>query len=281
MRKHIGYIALTMALLCGCVQNGSGVHVAENTENSSLAADGRDQEQSAERGGTAEDHGESQSAESKPDISTEEQEDGTSAEAVQLSEAEVRSWLYDKSVVVTEGLKALSGDEAYLELFLGTDELARQVLEWHEGLQEEAGEIYIIPVDSVLMKSFIGEGTDWLSTEGIAAEYLTNRLAASVGNVLNGRFGGASVLAASGAANYSATFRMDGFEAESQTWLIRYTDELGVCVAFAATGDDVLTVSASFVVWPELTEAEQQELLGDGGLEQLGIERLEASDMQQ
>lgn len=92
MRKHIGYIVLTMALLCGCAQDGSGVHVEENTENSS--------------------------------------------QAVQFSEAEVRSWLYDKSVVVTEGLEALSGNEAYLKAFGGTDELVGQVLEWSEALQE-------------------------------------------------------------------------------------------------------------------------------------------------
>lgn len=241
MRKHIGYIVLTMALLCGCAQDGSEVHGTDNTENSSQAA-----------------------------------------EAVQLSEAAVRSWLYDKSVAVTEGLKALSGDEAYLEAFGGTDELVGQVLEWSQALQEKPGEIYIIPSDSELAKMLMESVTGEMpSIEEQTVDYLRKQMVASLWSILNARFGGAMVVASAGIAGYSETFRVDGFEAESQTWLIRYTDELGVCVAFNATGDDVLTVSASFVVWPELTEAEQQELLGDGGLEQLGIERLEASDMQQ
>lgn len=259
MRRHIAYFALTMALLCGCGH-----------------------EQSPEHGDTEKDDETLQSAETEEGTSTEEHTGEAVTEAEQLSEEEVRFWLYDKSVAVTEGLKGLSGDRAYLKALSSADELVEQVLEWSVALQEKPGEIYIIPLDSELTEILMEESVmgELSSIEEQTVDYLRSRMLTSLGFILNARFGGTTEVASAGIASYSETFRMDGFEAESQTWLIRYTDELGVCVAFNATGDDVLTVSASFVIWPTLTEEEQQGLFGDAGPEQLGIEHVEAADMQ-
>ena len=77
--------------------------------------------------------------------------------------------------------------------------------------------------------------------------YLSGRVGDSIGNMLNARMGGISVVAASSIARYTKTFVPEE-TVENQVWLLPCNEETAVCISFTNTGNGVLMVSAGYVV---------------------------------
>lgn len=158
--------------------------------------------------------------------------------------------LKEITIEVTDALSELIACDAYLEAMSTPQELLEVLEGWRSLKLDQSQPIYVIPLSSAdtedYLKSLAGEE---LSLDGMpetVKEYLLGKVGGSIANVLNGRLGGASVLAAAAMANYTKTY-VPGKAVENQVWLMPVSDAVSLCVSFSNTGNGVLTVTATYV----------------------------------
>lgn len=170
------------------------------------------------------------------------------------------AFLKETTIEVTDALAELISCDAYLAVMSSAQEL-QEVLEGWKGLKiDQSQPIHVIPLDlsdtETYLKSIAGEDLPLDQMPQTVREYLLGRMGESVGNVVNSRLGGASVLAASSVARYSKTYVPKG-AVENQVWIVPASDTVSLCLSFTNTGNGVLTVTATYVVLNQ----EMRELL--------------------
>lgn len=162
---------------------------------------------------------------------------------------------------VTDSLAEVVDCEDYLKAMSTSPELMEILEGWKTLEVDKTRPVYVIPLGRAetekYLKSISGEELAPSTMPENVKEYLFSRVGDTFGNMLNGRMGGASVLAASSMARYSKTF-VPQKTVENQVWMLPCNDEIAVCISFSNTGNGVLTVTASYAVfnqelWEELS----------------------------
>lgn len=161
------------------------------------------------------------------------------------------AFLKEITIEVTDALSELISCDAYLEAMSSSQELLEVLEGWKALKIDQSQPIYVIPLNlldtEAYLKSMAGQD---LSLDGMpetVKEYLFGKVGGSIGNMLNARLGGVSVLAAASMANYTKTY-VPKETVENQVWLAPASDTVSLCVSFTNTGNGVLTVTATYVV---------------------------------
>ena len=172
------------------------------------------------------------------------------AEQKQQEEWSKKQWFSQTTEEMINGIASLAGDEAYLDAMGATDEL-KEILEDFSGLKPKDTEEWVcVRIEGEDVLALIAQESDVEECSELAREYLYTRAGAGLANVFNGMFGGARVLAAASLDTYSRTYVPHG-EVQNMVILIPCEEEKGICISYSNTGDGALTVSASFVIFPD------------------------------
>ena len=152
---------------------------------------------------------------------------------------------------MTKALSELISCDAYLASMSASEDISRVVGEWKELTVDKSEPIYVIPLSADRMEDYINlmlqESLAFDEMPEAVKTYLSGRVGDSIGNMLNARMGGISVVAASSIARYTKTFVPEE-TVENQVWLLPCNEETAVCISFTNTGNGVLTASAGYVV---------------------------------
>ena len=161
------------------------------------------------------------------------------------------AFLKEITIEVTEALSELISCDAYLDVMSSAQELNQVIEGWRALKIDQSQPICVIPLNlsdtEAYLKSMAGQD---LSLDGMpetVKEYLFGKVGGSIGNLLNARLGGASVLAAASIASFAKTYVPEK-AVENQVWLVPASDTGSVCVSFTNTGNGVLTVTATYAV---------------------------------
>ena len=160
--------------------------------------------------------------------------------------------LKDMAVEMTDSLSELISSDAYLETITSSEEIRKVIESWQNLKVDKNESIYVITLDAQTIEKYISSTTkDNIKLSEMpeqTKEYLFSRIGDSIGNIINNKEGGTSVLAASSVARYSKTF-VPEVNIENQVWILPCDDEYAVCISFSNTGNGVLTVTASYIVF--------------------------------
>lgn len=227
-RKSITYLMaiLLLALLLGAcginTDSDEDVSIEESGETSKKASNKNSKKDD-------DDKKDNKSSNKKSDISSEE-------------------WLKELAIENIESLKALAGDESYIECLGGSEEINNLVKAWSKADIDEDKKVVIAYIEKSSVLSFIKLAGGDLELSETAEEYLVNNTGRTVSNIITARMG-TTTLAASSIANYTKSYIAE-CEIENQVWMIP-TDVDGVayCVNFINSGDGVITVAVNFITY--------------------------------
>lgn len=169
------------------------------------------------------------------------------------------------AIEVTDSLAEVVNCEDYLETMSTAPEVMEILDGWKSLEIDKTRPVCVIPLGRAEIEEYLkgisGEDINSSTMPENVKEYLFSRVGDSFGNILNGRMGGVSVLAASSMARYSKTF-VPQKTVENQVWMLPCNDEMAVCISFSNTGNGVLTVTASYVVFNQEMCDELAQMVG-------------------
>lgn len=156
------------------------------------------------------------------------------------------------AIETTDSLSELVNCDTYIKALSSSEDIMKVIEGWKSLKIDKAEPIYVISLDikeaERYLKSASNEDFSISEMPETLQEYMLSRVGDSISNIVNGRSGGASVLAASSVARFYKTFVPKG-NVENQVWMIPCNDEVAVCVSFSNTGNGVLTVTAAYTVF--------------------------------
>lgn len=156
------------------------------------------------------------------------------------------------AIETTDSLSELINCDTYIKALSSSEEIMKVIEGWKSLKIDKAEPIYVISLDIKEAESYLKSASneDFSISEmpETLQEYMLSRVGDSISNIVNGRSGGASVLAASSVARFAKTF-VPKENVDNQVWMIPCNDEIAVCVSFSNTGNGVLTVTASYTVF--------------------------------
>ena len=175
----------------------------------------------------------------------------SSAPATTKQQASDTTRLKEMSDTVTKKMRNIASDENYQTLISTSDDLKKILKEWSGYSPDSSADILVIPVTEKLIPSYEipDSGLDSLSDS--TRDYVIRIMASSIASRMNSTYAGTEAIAASAVAQYSETFRIDTETFQNQIWIIPCTDTVGITVSFNGTGDQVVTVCASYCTLPE------------------------------
>lgn len=156
------------------------------------------------------------------------------------------------AIETTDSLSELINCDTYIKALSSSEEIMKVIEGWKSLKIDKAEPIYVISLDIKEAESYLKSASneDFSISEmpETLQAYMLSRVGDSISNIVNGRSGGASVLAASSVARFAKTF-VPKENVDNQVWMIPCNDEIAVCVSFSNTGNGVLTVTASYTVF--------------------------------
>lgn len=156
------------------------------------------------------------------------------------------------AIETTDSLSELINCDTYIKALSSSEEIMKVIEGWKSLRIDKAEPIYVISLDIKEAESYLKSASneDFSISEmpETLQEYMLSRVGDSISNIVNGRSGGTSVLAASSVARFAKTF-VPKENVDNQVWMIPCNDEIAVCVSFSNTGNGVLTVTASYTVF--------------------------------
>ncbi len=173
---------------------------------------------------------------------------GNNSGSDSISEEE---WLTEVSNTAIDNLSELTYDDNYIKAYINSQEIVDIVKEW-QGEEVKKDEVYVIRISEDDTKSFMefsGE-FDYNSFSDTAKNLLCTKIVNAVPNYIAGREGTNYVVIGS-ILNYSVSYAVD-YDIDNQIWFMPTDkDGLAVCVSFSNSGENVVSVSSSYLYYGE------------------------------
>ncbi len=184
--------------------------------------------------------------------------------------------LRSMSDTVIKNMQAFASDENYHTLTGTPDEVKKILADWSRYSPDGSTDILVIPISEKLIPSDGIPEFDMNSLNSSSKKYLMRHIASALNSRLNSSYAGTTAIAAGSISCYSETFRIDTDTFNDQVWLLSCTDSVGITVSFTDTGDNVVTVSASYCAIPEPENREQMLSLifGASSFDEIGAYNL-------
>ena len=165
--------------------------------------------------------------------------------------------LRSMSDTTVKKMQALASDENYQTLTATPDEVKKILADWSRYSPDGSADILVIPISEKLIPFDEVADFDMNSLSDSSKKYLMRHIASVLNSRLNSTYAGTVAIAAGSISCYSETFRIDTDTFNDQVWLLSCTDSVGITVSFTSTGDNVVTVCASYCAIPEPENREQ------------------------
>lgn len=165
--------------------------------------------------------------------------------------------LRSMSDTTVKKMQALASDENYQTLTATPDEVKKILADWSRYSPDGSADILVIPISEKLIPFDEVPDFDMNSLSDSSKKYLMRHIASVLNSRLNSTYAGTAAIAAGSISCYSETFRIDTDTFNDQVWLLPCTDSVGITVSFTGTGDNVVTVCASYCAIPEPENREQ------------------------
>lgn len=170
----------------------------------------------------------------------------------QVSNVSEEEWLTEVSHTAIDNLSELVGDENYIKTYVNSQEITDIVKNW-QGAEVKTDEIYVTHISEDDAKSFmeLSGGMDYDSLSPVARNSLYKRIVNNtVPTYITGRQG-VNYVAACSMLNDSVSYAVD-YDIGNQLWFMPTDkDGLAVCIAFGKSGENVISVSGSYLYYGE------------------------------
>lgn len=180
--------------------------------------------------------------------------------------------LRSMSETVIKKMQSFASDENYHTLTGTPDEVKKILADWNKYSPDYSADILVIPISEKLISSYENPEFDFNSLNDSSKKYVIRHIASAFNSRLNSTYAGTAAIAAGSVSSYTETFRIDTGTSHNQLWLLPCTDSVGITVSFTDTGDNVVTVCASYCTVPEPENREQMLsfIFGASSFEEIG-----------
>ena len=173
---------------------------------------------------------------------------------------------------MTDNLTAIASDKAFVELLGGGAGIEDVVEGWSKLRPDKTKKVIVLKPSAEALLAIASAQSSEETLSEQAKAYMTVRMGGSVANILNGMYGGVSVIAAASVVSYSRTYVPEG-PVENQVWFIPCDEDVYMTVSFVNSGDGAVTAMATFTVMPESSNI--VSIFGGLALTGSGLENIE------
>lgn len=160
-----------------------------------------------------------------------------------------KEWLVEVSHTATDSLLELTNDDIYIKAYTNSQEITDLVKGW-QGAEINTNEIYVTYIsenDAETFLKFSGD-IDYGNLSSVAKKSIYNKMGQTIPNYIAG-CQGVNYIAAVSILNCSVSYAVE-YDIDNQVWFMPTDkDGLAVCVSFNNSGEDVVSVSSSYLYY--------------------------------